>query len=522
MALWRALYLQPPQVERHMRDQHVFTWLAPLFAAAALFGTPACAQTAADALKGPQVSANLALLPDEEIRALLADHVDVQHEGTGMVVGIVTPRGRRIISYGQASQSDSRQLNGDTVFEIGSITKVFTAVLLADMVKRGEVALTDPAAKYLPASMRLPERNGRQITLADLATHTSGLPFVPSDLNPLDPASYQAYTDDQLTRFLSTCKLDSDIGSRWAYSNLGFSLLAKALAGRAGMSYEALVRTRITGPLRMKSTAVTLSLAMKEHLAPGHDAQRKAAPSWHAPALPGAGELKSSANDLLALLAAFSGNEKSPLATAMAEMLQTRRPGPGFQQALGWWIVRSGPSDDGIAAFGGETWGYASTIAYDPKSHVGTIVLSNGTQDDGGIGWHILRPQFDVATSAVKKLRAEQKNEEMVLVPELLDRCVGQYRVASGPTAGEIVTVERDGSALVLKSASTPRQGLRLHAKSQTEFFITEADLRITFQVDVRQDAKSLTFHFSGTEIRAPQIESGSAKGRVSGLQPLP
>ncbi len=118
---------------------------------------------------------------DVEIRDLLADRIDVQHKSLGMVVGIITPQGRRIISHGRANQSDSRPLDGDTVFEIGSVTKIFTALLLADMAQRGEVALSDPIAKFLPKAVSLPERNGRAITLVDLATQTSGLPFFPSN-----------------------------------------------------------------------------------------------------------------------------------------------------------------------------------------------------------------------------------------------------------------------------------------------------------------------------------------------------
>jgi CubicO group peptidase (beta-lactamase class C family) len=106
-----------------------------------------------------------------------------------MVVGIVDPQGRRIVAYGGLDQGDQRSLNGDTIFEIGSITKVFTSLLLADLVQRGEVALADPVAKFLPSEVKVPARGGRQITLRDLSTHSSGLPPFPSNLNPRDPAT---------------------------------------------------------------------------------------------------------------------------------------------------------------------------------------------------------------------------------------------------------------------------------------------------------------------------------------------
>ena len=164
------------------------------------------------------------------------------------MVGVIEPQGRRVVAYGSLNQGDPRPLNGDTIFEIGSVTKVFTSLLLADMVQRGEVALADPVAKYLPADVKVPERGGRVITLVDLSTHTSGLPRMPSNFHPKDPANpYADYTVEQLYQFLSSYQLTRDIGSQFEYSNLGGGLLGQALARRAGMDYEALVRSRIAG-----------------------------------------------------------------------------------------------------------------------------------------------------------------------------------------------------------------------------------------------------------------------------------
>jgi CubicO group peptidase (beta-lactamase class C family) len=125
---------------------------------------------------------------DAEIRQILADRVDKYRQSVGIVVGVIDPQGRRVIAHGRLAADDPRPLDGDTVFEIGSITKVFTSLLLSDMVEHHEVALTDAAAKYLPAAVHLPERGGERITLQDLAAHTSGLPRVPSNVDPEDPS----------------------------------------------------------------------------------------------------------------------------------------------------------------------------------------------------------------------------------------------------------------------------------------------------------------------------------------------
>ncbi|MGC1520781.1 MAG: serine hydrolase, partial [Steroidobacteraceae bacterium] len=162
------------------------------------------------------------------------------------MVGVIDAKGRRIVAYGSLEKADKRPLDGDTVFEIGSITKVFTSLLLADMVQRGEVKLDDPIAKYLPASAKVPERNGHSITLVDLATHTSALPRMPANFRPKDPANpYADYTDEQLYAFLSSYELIRDVGAKYEYSNLGFGLLGQGLAHRAGTDYETLVETRI-------------------------------------------------------------------------------------------------------------------------------------------------------------------------------------------------------------------------------------------------------------------------------------
>lgn len=113
---------------------------------------------------------------------ILAQRIDPMRRSVGIAVGIVDASGRRVIAHGRLNQDDDRRLDGATLFQIGSVTKVFTALLLANMAQRGEVKLDGPVAEYLPGEVKVPERDGKQITLADLATHTSGLPRLPTNL----------------------------------------------------------------------------------------------------------------------------------------------------------------------------------------------------------------------------------------------------------------------------------------------------------------------------------------------------
>ena len=134
---------------------------------------------------------------DQEIRSILQQRIDTYHQGVGIVVGVIEPKGRRVIAYGSLGKGDARPLNGETMFEIGSVTKVFTSLLLADMVQRGEVSLTDPVAKWLPKGTRIPQRGGQSITLQDLSNQTSGLPRMPGNFAPKDPANpYADYSTE--------------------------------------------------------------------------------------------------------------------------------------------------------------------------------------------------------------------------------------------------------------------------------------------------------------------------------------
>src|SRR5688572_26776425 len=254
---------------------------------------------AAAALVLSFVSINAQESREAQIHALLQARVD-GGKAVGIVAGTIDATGKRTIAAYGTPGPGALTLDADSVFEIGSITKVFTAILLADMAERGEVALDDPIRKFLPATVRVPSRAGRSITLLDLSTQTSGLPRLPDNLKPADLRNpYADYTVAQMYDFLSRHELRRDIGAEFEYSNLGVGLLGHVLALHAGMSYEALVKQRILDPLGMTHTAVTLTPWMTEHLAKGHDAKGAVAANWDIPTLAGAGALRSTLNDML-------------------------------------------------------------------------------------------------------------------------------------------------------------------------------------------------------------------------------
>jgi len=450
------------------------------------------------ALSASAQSPSISPLPsDAQIRQILADRIDTQKQAVGIVVGVIDAQGRRIIAHGSPAKGDQRSLDGDTVFEIGSITKVFTALLLAEMAERGEVALSDPVAKYLPEGVSVPERGGLTITLEHLAAHTSGLPRLPTNLKPQDAANpYADYSVEQLYEFLAGYELPRDIGAQYEYSNLGGGLLGHVLALRAGMAYETLVRSRIGEPLRMKSTGIALSPEMKARLAVGHNAALDAAPNWDLPTLAGAGALRSSGNDMLMFLAAMLGHTESPLRPAVATTLAARKPTPvpDLEIALGWHIWLRGAKE--VIWHNGGTGGYRSFAGFDPKARVGVVVLSNTFTPAGvdDIGRHLLDSQSPL-------IEPPKQRQEISVDPELFDRYVGRYQLA--PTF--ILTITREGDRLFAQA--TGQGKAEIFAESEREFFYKIVNAQLTFEVDGEGHTTQLTLHQNGRHMPAKRIE---------------
>ena len=189
----------------------------------------------------------------------------------GLVVGLIDADGQEVYGYGETKTGGGVKPDQDTLFEIGSITKTFTSLALAGLVADGKLKLDDEVKTLLPAGqVTMPSRSGKEITLLQLSTHTSGLPRMPDNKAPKDPKDpFADYDAAKLYAFLSGYTLTRDPGAQWEYSNLGVGLLGHALSLKANKTYEALVADRITGPLKLKDTTIALSAEQTKRLAPG-------------------------------------------------------------------------------------------------------------------------------------------------------------------------------------------------------------------------------------------------------------
>ena len=328
----------------------------------------------------------------------------------GLAVGLVYQGEYQAHCYGSIETGSSAPPDRKTTFEIGSITKVFTTTLLADMHLSGEVDLDDPASRYLPSSVAPLNLGGIDVTLRHLATHTSGLPRIPMNMgirNLRSDNPYAKYTVEDLYEYLSKPRLASTPGVIYSYSNLGMGLLGHILGLLAGKEYEELVIERICRPLEMNDTAIALSDDQHERLAPGHNKGKRVS-NWDIPTLPGCGAFRSTLHDKLTFLKANIHPESTPLGGAfeLAQTIQPQRKEKKFWRSLGRSIWAGDRSQDWRSVlmwalivffcvswlvFNDRNWMIMSAVlaAAEVFSIVVRFFLTYRSLREIGLGWHV-------------------------------------------------------------------------------------------------------------------------------------
>jgi CubicO group peptidase (beta-lactamase class C family) len=330
------------------------------------------------------------------VQALVQPMLD-KKKSVGMVVGVIEGGRTHVFGFGREALDGDKTPDGKTIFEIGSVTKVFTSLALADMAEEGLVRLDDPVQRHLPEGVKVPARSGREITLEDLATHTSGLPRIPGNLvgfvlaNPNNP--YAKYKDKDLYDFLKTWKPSRDIGSKFEYSNLGAGLLGHAISRRAGLDYGRLIATRITDRLGMGDTRVRLDDEQEKRLARPYTSGGKPATRWTIDVLAGAGALHGTVDDLLVFASAELGLKESKLHPAMEATQKPRRETgrEGMRIGLGWIVMKLPKTDREVIWHNGGTGGYRSFLGFVKATKTAVVVLSNSDASVDSIGFDVLR-----------------------------------------------------------------------------------------------------------------------------------
>lgn len=422
-------------------------------------------------------------LPERVVQAVNASIADGRYQT--VVFGVIDGDRSAVQTFGKLD--NGKAPDGDTVYEIGSITKTFTATMLAQEVLSKHVTLETPVSKLLP-DFTIPSRAGKPITLGDIGTQRSGLPRMPANFSPKDSANpYADYDAAMLRAFLAGYNLPRDPGASYEYSNLAFGLLGYALAQSSHTAYGNLVARQVLRPLGMAMSGTSFTDAMRAHLAPGHDENGKPASNWDLDALAGAGAVRSTANDMLRYLKANMGMSHSPLQTAMKFAQQPRADiGNGTRIGLAWMTTGKG-----VVWHNGGTGGYRSFIGFTADGRHGVVVLTNTAAEVDDLGFAVLDPSAPL-TAARKAI---------TLPAASLDAYVGTYKLSDN----FFVKFFRVGDTLMTQA--TGQGAFQVFPSAPNEFFAKIAPISITFQRNAKGEVRGLVLHQNGDRT-APKLSA--------------
>ncbi|WP_219910685.1 serine hydrolase domain-containing protein [Saccharothrix carnea] len=313
---------------------------------------------------------------------------------TGVAVALRRSGRGLVLVGGTTGGRDPRPVTGRTRFELGSLTKTFTGLLLAEMADRGEVDPTDPVVRHLPPGAA--PGLGREVTLERLATHTAGLPRLPPGLwraalphwltNP-----YRDFGADDFDAALHRTRPGNP--GRYHYSNFGVALLGRALAGAAGLSYGQLLAERVLGPLGLHDTDLSASAQVTGHL------RGRPRPRWEIPGLPAAGGLRSSASDLLRYLTAHLPPPcPSPLGRACADVARPRASAGHHEVGLVWNVRHRSGRD--LLFHSGGTRGCTAFAAFSPTTGTAFVALANAGPT---VGSRFVQHAYEAAWELVER-----------------------------------------------------------------------------------------------------------------------
>lgn len=415
-----------------------------------------------------------------------------------LVVAVVDGDRSEVHAYG--TLDGGRPLDGNTLFEIGSATKTFTATLLANDVSMGKLTLDTPVASLLPG-LTVPSRDGKVITLGTLASQHSGLPRMPDNFrsgHPNDP--YADYGADQMKAFLASYALTRDPGASYEYSNLGVGLLGYALAVHAGIGYEQRLQRDIFKPLSMEHSTSMESDAVRASLAHGHDASGAPVSPWRFDVLAGAGGIVSSANDMLRFLKANMGVLKTDLYPAMQLAQTPRADGPSPDEKIGLIWMTQHTSDGDLIWHNGMTGGFASYIGFTADRKHGVVILTNMAASVDNLGQATLAPSVAI----------DPPHRHIAMSDQQLDEYTGAYALKPGM----VVNVFRLNTQLMARA--TGQGAFPVFPSDRNEFFATVGDISLSFKRDEHGKVNALVLHQHG-DLDAPRVgDAADASGKPS------
>lgn len=416
-----------------------------------------------------------------EMNDLVRPYLDAQ-QSHALTVGLWLNGKSYLRGYGQYSETDDRKPDGETVYEVGAISRLFTGALLADAVVRGDVKLDQPASKLLPSGVSMPQSGSRPITLLDLATGLSGLPKRPADMPGGSKDPYAGYTEPMMMEFLNRHELRRQPGVEYEYSPLSFGLLGKLLARRANTDYETLLNNRLVKPLRLKGTSIVVPEDRHKDLAPPHRSDLEPATPWRYGVLAGGGGVHSTAKDLLLLASRSIAPPRNRLGAALDLAWSPHTvpvKGTDYQRGLGWTI-----SSDGTTHWVSDSHGgYHGTVFASRKWQVAVVALANSQGlDSYELALRIFR-------AAIGGEIPEPSCESPPEVPlETMRQYVGRYENA----AGKVYDVHIDGEKLFI--GYTRSTTYRVFPVTQNQWRYRSNGATITFRQNEASEWDSLEY----------------------------
>ncbi|MFA6119157.1 MAG: serine hydrolase domain-containing protein [Parachlamydiales bacterium] len=415
-------------------------------------------------------------MSSEEIQKVMKECVDNGHT-QGMVIGLIDESGTVFYKYGKMGVNDSRPIDENAIFETGSISKIFTSLLLAEMVNKKEVKLDDQIDKFLPSFVKTPSYHGKKVTLENLATHTAGFDYMPHNFIMSDMYNpFCEYSVPFLYDFLSTCELRNEPGVQYNYSNVGMGLLGFVLSLQANKEYEDLVVERILNPLGMDSTRVHLTEEMQERFAQAH-IRDKVVPHWDIAVFDGAGGLHSSAKDLARFIEAYLGFYKTDLFPIMQETTKARHKQdvPDLDVGHEWNITYKYMPE--FMYHGGATGGHQLFIGFCPETKKGVVICSNSCAYIYDIGKRILNDKW----------RLKKHREQVIITPMMLYKFIGEYKNIEDGSICKI-NMQDQGymSTLSIKWGYYPE--ITMFSYTEKDFFLKVNDVKINFGLNENND----------------------------------
>ena len=419
----------------------------------------------------------------------------------GLSVGYIEGKYQGIVHLGSSSPAGKRP-DDVTVYEIGSVSKVFTSLMLADAVARGEIDLNAAADVANSAGIRLPSRDGRSIKWIDLSTHRSGLPRIPGNLPLTDLTNpYRDYDSKKAAAFLNHYELLRQPGDSQQYSNFGASVLGYLVAQKVGKSYQQLLRERIATPLQMTDCTVDLSDDQRKRLATPHDHFGSATPPWTFADLPGAGGIHATIRDMLR----FAQAQLTPPAGKLGEAIelawkqQRDADKSGSAMGLGWMIAGDGQT----RWHNGQTGGSRSAIFINREFHCAVVVLCNTAvmKEVDQLAMLLLLKAAGRESKPEPSETSDKKSSDLAIDAKLRRRLEGRYQL----TPSFIFTVrDRDGH-LMVSITNQPTQ--EVFADSPTRWSYRGVDATLEFKLNKTGPATSLILHQNGAKQTARRMK---------------